>query len=100
MEEACAGETASRTIKEYLATFEDAAFGAASEVAQSLSRHPIQRRSGPQPCASGFLRCADNYLTDVKFGIIDDVAASRAIRQAEVGAAKTMIERTQQRFNL
>jgi hypothetical protein len=37
----------------------------------------------------------DNYLIDVKFGIIMDVEASRAIRQAEVGAAKTMIKRTE-----
>ena len=44
---------------------------------------------GPAFCAY-----ADNYLIDVKFGIIVDVEASRAIRQAEVGAAKTMIERT------
>jgi len=29
-----------------------------------------------------------------------DVEASRAIRQAEVGAAKTMIERTEQRFDI
>jgi hypothetical protein len=29
-----------------------------------------------------------------------DVEASRAIRQAEVGAAKTMIERTEQRFGI
>jgi hypothetical protein len=34
----------------------------------------------------------------VKVGIIMDVEASRAIRQAEVGASKTMIERTQERF--
>jgi hypothetical protein len=34
----------------------------------------------------------------VKNGIIMDVEASRAIRQAEVGAVKTMIERTEQRF--
>ena len=37
---------------------------------------------------------------DVKFGIIVDVEATRAIRQAEVGAAKTMIERTAERFDL
>src|SRR5260221_814915 len=43
---------------------------------------------------------ADNYLIDVKFGIIMDVEASRAIRQAEVGAAKTMIERTEERFDI
>jgi hypothetical protein len=29
-----------------------------------------------------------------------DVEASRAIRQAEVGAAKTMIDRTEERFGL
>jgi hypothetical protein len=43
---------------------------------------------------------ADNYLIDVKFGIIMDVEATRAIRQAEVGAAKTMIERTEERFDI
>ena len=43
---------------------------------------------------------ADNYLIDVKFGIIMDVEASRAIRQAEVGAGKTMVERTEERFDI
>lgn len=47
-----------------------------------------------------FFAYADNYLIDVKFGIIVDVEASRAIRQAEVGAAKTMIERTEECFDL
>src|SRR5207244_8363961 len=50
---------------------------------------------GPACCAY-----ADNYLIDVKFGVIMDVEATRAIRQAEVGAAKTMIERTEERFGL
>jgi len=36
----------------------------------------------------------------VKLGVIMDVEASRAIRQAEVGVAKTMIERTEARFGL
>jgi hypothetical protein len=47
-----------------------------------------------------FFAYADNYLIDVKFGVIVDVAASRAIRQAEVGAAKTMIDGTEERFGL
>jgi hypothetical protein len=47
-----------------------------------------------------FFAYADNYLIDVKFGIIMDVTASRAIRQAEVGAAKTMIARTEARFGM
>ena len=36
----------------------------------------------------------------MKFGVIVDVEASRSIRQAEVGAARTMIERTEERFGL
>jgi IS5 family transposase len=47
-----------------------------------------------------FLAYSDNYLIDLKFGVIVDVEASRSIRQAEVGAAKTMIERTEERFGL
>ncbi len=52
-----------------------------------------RRHAGP-----GVFGYADNYLIDVKVGIIMDVEATRAIRQAEVGAARTMIERTEQRF--
>ena len=37
---------------------------------------------------------------DVKFGVVVDIEASRALRQAEVGAARTMIERTEERFGL
>jgi hypothetical protein len=47
---------------------------------------------------AAFFDYAENYLIDVKFGIIMDVKATRTIRQAEVSAAKTMIERTQERF--
>lgn len=46
------------------------------------------------------LAYADNYLIDVKFGIIMDVEASRAIRQAEVGASQTMIQRTETTFGV
>ena len=47
-----------------------------------------------------FFAYSDNYLIDVKSGIIMDVEASRAIRQAEVSAARTMIKRTEQRFDM
>ena len=36
----------------------------------------------------------------MKFGVIMDVEASRAIRQAEVGASQTMIERTEACFGI
>ena len=47
-----------------------------------------------------FFAYAANYLIDLDHAVIVDVEASRAIRQAEVGAARTMIERTQDRFGL
>jgi transposase len=75
---------ASRAMREYLATLDDAA-----------SAQWTGAMRGP-----AFFAYADNYLIDVKFGIIMDVKASRAIRQAEVGAAKTMIERTQECFEI
>jgi hypothetical protein len=53
-------------------------------------------------CSQGpaFFAYADNYLIDVRCGVIMDVEASRAVRPAEVGAARTMLERTEQRFGL
>jgi len=93
--------TASRAVKEYLATLDDAAFGAATEVTPKFvsPSDPAAQWTGAMKSAA-FFAYADNYLIDVKAGIILDVEASRAIRQAEVGAARTMIERTEQRFGL
>jgi transposase len=94
-------ETASRAVKEYLATLDDAAFGAASDVTPKFvsPSDPAAQWTGAMR-GPAFFAYADNYLIDVKFGIIMDVEATRAIRQAEVGAAKTMIERTEERFGL
>src|SRR5258708_37254688 len=94
-------ETASRAVKEYLATLDDAAFGAASEVVPKFisPSDPAAQWTGAMR-GPAFFAYADNYLIDVKFGVIVDVEASRAIRQAEVGAAKTMINRTELRFGL
>lgn len=49
---------------------------------------------------AAFFAYANNYLIDVKLGIIMDVEASLAIRQAEEGASQTMIERTEAIFGL
>src|SRR5262249_22587932 len=94
-------ETASRAVKEYLASLDDAAFGAASDVTPKFvsPSDPAAQWTGAMR-GPAFFAYADNYLIDVKFGIIVDVEASRAIRQAEVGAAKTMIERAEERFDL
>jgi len=47
-----------------------------------------------------FFAYATNYLIDTDNAIIVDVEASRAIRQAEVGATRTMIARTRDKFGL
>jgi len=94
-------QAVSRATKEYLATLDDAAFGAASEVRPKFvsPSDPAAQWTGAMR-GPAFFAYADNYLVDVKSGIIMDVEASRAIRQAEVGAAKIMIERTEQRFDI
>jgi transposase len=97
----CNPETASRAVKEYLASLDDAAFGAASEVTPKFvsPSDPAAQWTGAMR-GPAFFAYADNYLIDVKFGVILDVEASRAIRQAEVGAAKTMVKRTEERFDI
>ena len=57
---------------------------------------PMDRRT-QRAC---LLAYANNYLIDTDHGVIVDVEATRAIRQAEVGAARTMLERTETRFGM
>ena len=94
-------QRASRAVNEYLATLDDAAYGAATQVVPKFvsPSDPAAQWTGAMKSAA-FFAYADNYLIDVKFGIIMDVEASRAIRQAEVGASRTMIKRTEARFGI
>src|SRR3974390_989743 len=94
-------QRASRAMKEFLAPLGVAAFGGEREVVPKFvsPSDPAAQWTGAMR-GPAFFAYADNYLIDVKFGIIMDVEASRAIRQAEVGAAKTMIERTEARFDI
>jgi transposase len=92
---------AGRAVREYLATLDDPAYGAASDVTPKFvsPSDPAAQWTGALRSAA-FFAYANNYLIDVKFGIIMDVEASRAIRQAEVGASRTMIERTEACFDI
>ena len=94
-------ENAVRAAREYLATLDDAAFGAASPVTpQFISRSdPAAQWTGAHK-GHAFFAYAANYLIDTDHGVIVDVEATRAIRQAEVGAARTMLERTETRFGI
>ena len=92
---------ARRAVQDYLASLDDPAWGAATDVMPKFvaPAEPAAQWTGALR-NTAFFAYADNYLIDVKFGIIMDVEASRAIRQAEVGASQTMIERTQATFGI
>ncbi|WP_407154848.1 transposase [Bradyrhizobium sp. STM 3557] len=94
-------EAASRAIDEYLAVLDDAAFGAATEVTPKFvsPSDPAARWTGAHG-GQAFFAYSTNYLVDVENAIIVDVEATTAIRQAEVLAAKRMIERSLERFDL
>jgi transposase len=94
-------EATGRAINEYLAVLDDAAFGAATEVTPKFvsPADPAARWTGAHG-GQAFFAYSTNYLVDVENAIIVDVEATTAIRQAEVLAAKRMIERSLERFDL
>jgi transposase len=96
-----APEMTSRAIDEYLAVLDDAAFGAASEVTPKFisPADPAARWTGAHG-GPAFFAYSTNYLIDLEHAIIVDVEASTAVRQAEVTAAKTMLDRVDERFDL
>ncbi len=94
-------EVRGRAAEEYLAVLDDAAFGAATEVTPKFisPADPAARWTGAHG-GQAFFAYSTNYLIDVENAIIVDVEATTAIRQAEVLAAKRMIERSMERFDL
>lgn len=92
---------ARQAVKDYLAKLDDAAFGAASDVTPKFisPSDPAAQWTGALR-GPAFFAYATNYLIDTDNAVIVDVEATRAIRQAEVGAARTMIERAMDRFGL
>jgi len=94
-------EAAGRAVQEYLAVLDDAAFGAATEVTPKFvsPADPAARWTGAHG-GQAFFAYSTNYLIDTDHAIIVDVEATTAIRQAEVLAAKRMIERVRERFDL
>ena len=94
-------DVSSRAVREYLDVLDDAAFGSATPAAPKAispvdpaARWTAQRGGPAEYCYS------TNYLIDVEHGVIVDVEATTAVRQAEVTAARRMIERTHERFEL
>jgi transposase len=100
-EKGLAAEATGRAVEEYLAVLDDAAFGAATEVTPKFisPADPAARWTGAHG-GQAFFAYSTNYLIDVENAIIVDVEGTTAIRQAEVLAAKRMIERSMDRFHL
>ncbi len=92
---------AGRAVREYLERLDDAAFGGASPVVPKFisPSDPASQWTGAMR-GPAFFAYADNYLIDNQNAVIVDVEATRAIRQAEVGAARTMLDRVKRRFGL
>jgi transposase len=94
-------EAANHAVREYLAVLDDAAFGAATPVVPKFisPADPASRWTAANGGLAFFAYSA-NYLVDLDHAIIVDVEPTTAIRQAEVTAAKRMIERSRERFDL
>ena len=93
--------TSSRAVAEYLSVLDDAAFGGATPVEPKVisPTDPAARYTASANSVAGYAY-SDNYLIDLKHAVIMDVEATTTIRQAEVGAAKTMLDRTAEQFDL
>jgi transposase len=94
-------QAAPRAVREYLATLDEGAWGTATDVQPKFvsPSDPAAQWTGALR-GPAFFAYADNYLIDLHSAVIVDVEASRAVRPAEVGAARTMLERTAERFGL
>lgn len=94
-------DAAERAVKRYLATLDDAAFGASTPVApKRLSpTDPTTRYSATTP-NQAFFSYSTNYLIDLRYAVIVDVEATTSVRPAEARAHRRTIERVQQTFGL
>ena len=94
-------DDAPRAVREYLNVLDDMAFGAATPVKPKFTSYsdPASQwtaaRKGP-----AIFSYSNNYLIDTDNAVIVDVEATRSIRTAEVGAAQTMVDRTEDRFGI
>ena len=93
--------TSNRAVAEYLSVLDDAAFGGATPVEpKTISpTDPAARYTASANSLAGYAY-SDNYLIDLKHAVIMDVEARTTIRQAEVGAAKTMLDCTAEQFGV
>jgi hypothetical protein len=92
---------APRAVREYLATLDDAAFGAATPVQPKFTSHsdPASQWTAAHKGPAYFAYSANNMI-DTDHAVILDVEATRSVRQAELGAMQTMLDRTNDTFDI
>jgi transposase len=94
------GEQATRAVREYLAGIDEEASRRPEADRHSVSATDPAAEWTCAPGGPAFFAYSTNYLVDVRAGVIVDVEATSSHRTREVTAARTMIERTEQRFAL
>ena len=94
-------ETAPRAVTDYLLALDDAAFGAATDVTPKFVSHadPASQWTAAHHGPACFAY-SNNCLVDADNAIIVDVQASRSVRAGETRAARMMIDRVRDRFDL
>jgi len=94
-------ERVTRAVEEYFETLDDEAFGEATPVKPKVLSpvDPAARFTGAKKTYSIFAY-STNYLVDLDNAVIVDVETTAPIRQAEVGAALDMLDRTEARTGL
>ncbi len=89
------GRGPNRPVREYLAALDEDA-PPPKEISLSDPASRLTAAVG-KPAFFGW---STNYLIDVKNAVIMDVAATPAVRSAEVDSAKVMIDRVEERFGI
>jgi len=89
------GEGPSRPVREYLAALDREA-----PPPKDISLSDPASRLTAAVGKPAFFGWSTNYLIDVKNSIIMDVAATPAVRSAEVDSTKVMIDRVEERFGI
>lgn len=94
-------ELTARVIDEYLETLDDAAFGGSTKVVPKYISpvDPAARWTGADGGAA-FFAYSTNYMVDLDNAVIVDVEPSVPIRTAEAFAARRMIDRIADRFDM
>jgi transposase len=93
--------TSSGAVAEYLSVLDDTAFGGATPVEpRAISPTDPAARYAAAADKPAVYAYSDNYLFDLKHAVIMDVEATTTIRQAEVSAARTVLDRTAEQFDM